>query len=325
MTLPTFRSFAASAAVSAALASSAFAQTVNVPGGLIGNISGPNVGIGTNTPGYRLDVSGTFHAADSATLGDGHWYNECMDYTALSTYGGTVVRGNSINVGKLTIGSWTQSAPDWGLWVGGNSVFGGNVGIGTISPTERLSVYGDSGVRISRQSNQDQFIMLLGGDGGGMAELWTTYNLRIRGAGSGAYGNVVFCTGASTETMRIASSGNVGIGTTNPTNKLEVNGTIRTKEVIVETTGWSDYVFAPDYRLAPLSEVKAHIAAAGHLPGIPSAAEVAAKGVSVGDMQVKLLAKVEELTLHLIALEEENAALKARVSSLETASAEVSP
>ena len=69
-------------------------------------------------------------------------------------------------------------------------------------------------------------------------------------------------------------------------------------------------MFDDSYRLAPLSEVESHIKAEKHLPGIPSAAEVAEHGVSMGDMQSKLLAKVEELTLHLIAQEKEIAALK---------------
>ena len=99
--------------------------------------------------------------------------------------------------------------------------------------------------------------------------------------------------------MIIKQTGNVGIGTTSPTEKLSVNGKIRAKEVIVDT-GWSDYVFAKDYKLASLSEVEQHIQTQGHLPGVPSAQEVAEKGVSVGDMQSLLLAKIEELTLHVI-------------------------
>jgi hypothetical protein len=56
----------------------------------------------------------------------------------------------------------------------------------------------------------------------------------------------------------------------------------------------TDYVFRPGYRLLPLSEVNAYIQANHHLPDIPTEAEVKEKGVSVGDMQAKLLAKVEE-------------------------------
>ncbi len=103
--------------------------------------------------------------------------------------------------------------------------------------------------------------------------------------------------------------GNVGIGTTSPTNKLDVNGTIRAKEVIVET-GWADHVFAPDYQLASLSEVEAHIKANQRLPGVPSAAEIGETGVSLGQSQTMLLEKIEELTLYTIDQEREIEQLK---------------
>jgi hypothetical protein len=120
---------------------------------------------------------------------------------------------------------------------------------------------------------------------------------------------------AQTNTFPI--SGNVGIGTTNSTYPLSVNGTVEAKEVIVQT-GWSDYVFSPTLRLEPLSQVEQQIRQKGHLPGMPSAKEVAAHGISLGEMQAKLLAKVEELTLYTVHLQKENEALKARVSALET-------
>jgi len=115
-------------------------------------------------------------------------------------------------------------------------------------------------------------------------------------------GFITFTTNDGSERVRIDNAGNVGIGTSNPTQKLSVNGTILAKEVIVQTS-WSDYVFATDYKLASLAEVEQHIQKQGHLPGVPSAQEVAEKGVSVGDMQAVLLAKIEELTLHQIELE----------------------
>ncbi len=89
-------------------------------------------------------------------------------------------------------------------------------------------------------------------------------------------------------------------------------------------TGWSDHVFNPDYQLRPLKDVAEYIQENHHLPDIPSEAEVKAKGVSLGEMQSKLLAKVEELTLHMIEehdrntrLEQQNRDLQQRIARLE--------
>ena len=103
--------------------------------------------------------------------------------------------------------------------------------------------------------------------------------------------------------LSILSSGNVGIGTASPQHLLHVAGTIGAEEVIVSPTG-ADYVFDSGYRLAPLSEVKQYIQSNHHLPDVPSAADMHGNGIGVGEMQTKLLAKIEELTLHLIQAEE---------------------
>ncbi|MEM6271842.1 MAG: hypothetical protein AAF998_20565 [Bacteroidota bacterium] len=97
--------------------------------------------------------------------------------------------------------------------------------------------------------------------------------------------------------------------------RLSVDGRIRAQEIKVYS-GWADHVFARDYVLMPLTEVEAFIAQHGHLPGLPSAEEVATNGVEIGQTQAQLLEKIEELTLHLIRLEKENRALKADVSPL---------
>ena len=94
--------------------------------------------------------------------------------------------------------------------------------------------------------------------------------------------------------------GNVGIGITTPQSELAVEGTITTKEIVVTNTGWSDFVFEEDYELPPLEEVEQHIKTKKHLPGIPSEKEVTENGVNLGDMQTKLLQKIEELTLYVI-------------------------
>ena len=124
--------------------------------------------------------------------------------------------------------------------------------------------------------------------------------------------------GNGTAIYMTLKSGNLGIGVTNPTRKLEVNGTIRAKEVIVETTGiWADFVFDKNYKLASLAEVEEHINEQGHLPEIPSAAEVAENGINLSEMNVKLLQKVEELTLYIIAQNKDIQQLQKEMESLQ--------
>lgn len=94
--------------------------------------------------------------------------------------------------------------------------------------------------------------------------------------------------------------GNVGIGITNPANKLDVNGTIHSKEVKVDLLNWPDFVFKKEYQLPTLEEVEKHIAEKGHLENIPSEEEAIKNGVLLGDMNAKLLQKIEELTLYMI-------------------------
>lgn len=102
------------------------------------------------------------------------------------------------------------------------------------------------------------------------------------------------------------TTGSVGIGTTDIPSpyKLAVKGGIIAEEVRVELyANWPDYVFTPGHRLMSLGEVEEYIVAHGHLPNLPSATEVARDGINLGEMNVKLVEKVEELTLHMIHLE----------------------
>jgi hypothetical protein len=84
---------------------------------------------------------------------------------------------------------------------------------------------------------------------------------------------------------------------------FDVNGKIHTKEVKVDLIGWSDFVFENNYNLPTLKEVENHIKEKGHLKDIPSAKEVAENGIFLGEMDSKLLQKIEELTLYTIAQE----------------------
>jgi hypothetical protein len=112
------------------------------------------------------------------------------------------------------------------------------------------------------------------------------------------------------ERLTISDIGNVGIGTTNPSEKLVVAGKILAMEVKVQNVPASDYVFEPDYNLLSLDEVETFIKDNKHLPEIPSASEFKENGVGLGEMDNMLLRKVEELTLYIIQQEKEINSLK---------------
>ena len=110
--------------------------------------------------------------------------------------------------------------------------------------------------------------------------------------------------GTDLTTEMTLKGGSLGIGTSViPTDfKLAVAGKIIAEEVVVKLqSAWPDFVFHQDYQLKPLHEVEQFVRTNKHLPGIPSAAQVEEKGLSMGEMQNKLLLKIEELTLYIIA------------------------
>jgi hypothetical protein len=117
--------------------------------------------------------------------------------------------------------------------------------------------------------------------------------------------------------LKLKGDGSVAIGTTQTSShKLAVNGTIGAREIKVETTTWPDYVFSDDYELRSLEEVRQHIDENGHLPEIPSEADVAENGILLGEMNAKLLQKIEELTLYVIDINEQVQKLKEENHSL---------
>ncbi len=170
------------------------------------------------------------------------------------------------------------------------------IGIGTNSPAYRLTVNtADENHFRLENGNEIGFMKLL--DNGDL-------NMWVHGDDAMIFsrGN-----GAGLESMRISSVGSVGIGTTNPSHKLDVNGTIHAKEVLVDLNfPGPDYVFEEDYELTSLSEVDQYLKENKHLPEVPSAAEMEKEGVNMVEMDMLLLKKVEELTLHLIDLKNEN-------------------
>jgi hypothetical protein len=129
--------------------------------------------------------------------------------------------------------------------------------------------------------------------------------------------------------MTIDVNGNVGVGSLSPDAKLAVNGDIHAKEVRVDVSFPApDYVFEPTYELMPLSALAQYLKKNKHLPEVPAGKELEKNGVNMGEMNMLLLKKVEELTLYMIdqqkihlestkKLQQENEALRKRVEALE--------
>ncbi len=85
--------------------------------------------------------------------------------------------------------------------------------------------------------------------------------------------------------------------------KVRIDGVLYAREVQIKTDVWSDYVFDSDYELMTLKDVESFISKNKHLPDVPPACQVIEEGIDVGQMNVILLKKVEELTLYLIEME----------------------
>lgn len=222
-----------------------------------------------------------------------------------------VVSGDALQVGSWDLA--TQSFTNQ-LQIDSTGRIGvvGPFGVGTFSPNHDLVVQGDDAVLQIRDDVTDNSanaarIELLERSGG-------AYNggafVHWDGAVNRLYVGTLNAGTPSNLLVLDRGSQSVGIGTETLDNAytLSVNGSIRSKEIVVES-GWADYVFAPDYALAPLAEVERHIEAHGHLPDVPSAADITGGGLPLGEMQATLMRKIEELTLHLIALDKRVQAL----------------
>ena len=312
-----------------------------------------NVGIGTVVPEAKLHIQGTpwtgIKIKDITTTGGRGTRNQFLDgnddgwqISFGGHYEGQPLRFAPIALGS--VGEATFSLLD-----------NGNVGIGTTTPSKKLELVGTNNtLRIWKGTGFPALQFSSDGDGtnnnasvgissygyGGSADLihyisnWGgnyyyrfgssegAYNVaKITKGGGGSngpptgYGIFEVFTLDQQTGIRLDgngstffNTGNVGIGTTTPDSELTVKGTIHTQEVKVDLNGAvaPDYVFADNYALPELRETEAYIRANKHLPGIPSAAEMEDDGINLKEMNLKLLEKVEELTLYLIELKREN-------------------
>ncbi len=270
-----------------------------------------NVGVGTTNPNASVDIWKSYSAgADSLRFS----YNDGSDYwMGVQPY---VVGAGNVGY-KFRTNNDTTTVDTLAL------TGAGNVGIGTTSPTAKLDIHAPNQTPAAFRMNKYYYLALLGNETTDSAA-----GISFTTKDSGGVGRTGFIIqnpdGAlrlltdSTDRFRVSANGDVGIGTTTPGHKLEVNGTVRATSFISDTTTYADFVFDEDYDLPSLSEVEAHIDEHGHLPDIPSEAEAMAHGIDLAAMQVKLLQKIEELTLHQIAQEKRLNAQSQRIEALET-------
>lgn len=261
------------------------------------------VGLNTTSPAATLHVNDTGSTGPALLL-----QNATADEGDIAVVQGEVMQIGAYNTATSAFTNY--------LNVDGTGDVGiaQRLGVGTLTPNTALVVQANDPVLQVRDDTTDNSanaarIQLLERSGGaydGGAFLRWDGDLNRLNIGT-------LTSGVATNLLTLdRASQSVGIGTTTLDNSyaLSVNGSIRAKEIIVES-GWADFVFAADYRLAPLAEVAAFIDRNGHLPDVPSAAQVAAAGVPLGEMQTRLLQKIEELTLHMIAMDRDLARLRA--------------
>jgi hypothetical protein len=282
-----------------------------------------NVGIGTTSPQSSLHVGGS--TTSQISLGS-------------INYGGTIGQALAgIQVAQMDPNIQTggilyfQTNP-WNN-PSGHGVYTpqtrmtidelGNVGIGTTGPVAQLQVQAATASMFNDGANALRLEYTGGAVNGSIgpgiifAQQWysgapTSYVRTggiygVKQGGDGNFGgDLAFYTqpnsGADmSERMRIDMNGNVGIGTQSPAYRLDVAGQVHASSFVASSgNNYADFVFKPGYKLEPLSAVEASIQKDGHLPGIPSEAEAKEHGIDLASMQVKLLQKIEELTLHQI-------------------------
>jgi len=260
---------------------------------------------GPTSYGSILEIYGLVHHQTSQ-LYFGGWDNSKIKYRE------AFYNQNTWSEWITLLDSKNDVESNGNLKITGNAnsyILNGNLGVGTVDPKAKLDIVGDIYI-----DNLD----------------WATDNaLRIREGGSNSYGaffkyglNDLLTIGTRNNdldhiafqiprgSLNVTFNGNVGIGTTTPDQKLTVNGTIHSKEVIVDTSITPDYVFQKyytgkselksDYIMPTLTEIEDFTRKNNHLPNVPSAKEMQENGILVGEMSNILLQKVEELTLYAI-------------------------
>ena len=295
------------------------------------------VGIGTTTPGTALSVASdsedqlhlsrkTGAAGDNIFLAFSH-SNNTNSSNVRARIGVNILAGGA---GRLVF----QTGPVGAILERMRIDEAGNVGIGTTNPGMKLHLGTSNsleGLGLSHSNGAwTNFFSpsMTGGAYNGITQPGDTGLIFGNAAGINTVSNgfVIAPHRSTVSGLRISNNGDVGIGTSYPDAKLSVKGQIHAQEVKVDLNGAvaPDYVFEPTYNLSPLDSIKTYIDKNKHLPEVPSAKEIEKNGVNLGEMNMLLLKKIEELTLYQIemngkmeAVMKENSELKNRVEKIE--------
>lgn len=237
--------------------------------------TGNNVGIGTTTPTAKLEIVHSGVALKFSRSG----------YT---TYSILQSASNGLSI-------FNDATNTIAMYFANN----GNIGLGTLSPTARLHIeHSGVALKFSRPG-------------------YTTYSI-LQSASNGLS---IFNDATNKISMYFASNGDVNVlgklsigNVSTPGNySLYVEKGILTEKVRValkNSSDWADYVFKKDYKLMPLTELETYIQNNQHLPNIPAAEQVKEQGIDLAEMNIKLLEKIEELTLYAIEQQKQIDALK---------------
>jgi hypothetical protein len=251
-----------------------------------------NVGIGTTTPATALDVNGAI-SVKGINVND----IQTISVPADGTY---VIASGSRIKGTYTITFEAANRVQTVVLLANATQFDYNSSLSIVSNTYYNSTVVMSNFRYVFSSDNSVVYLVFN-----IANRNGGNSVTAHFDGTGAYVPSWAGTMPSSPTAAgihplVINSGNVGIGMATPQNKLDVNGTIHSKAVLIDLNGWADYVFQPAYQLPALKDVKSYIDQNQHLPEIPSEQEIAKSGLNVAEMNKLLMKKVEELTLYAI-------------------------
>jgi hypothetical protein len=280
--------------------------------GVYQSVSGQNVGVGTTAPLHKLHVKGVTRIdAEGVSSGDAiirmHG-GSTNDQSYIYFYNSFTAVSPSAYFG--------YSAPsDYSMWSNGATTAylkSEGLGISNNAPLTKLHITAGQDAGFGATSNG----YIMNGTLTGANLVIDNNELLARNDGRKAdlflqadSGNIVLCAN---------EQGAVGIGVTAGTSipagfLLAVDGKVISEEVKVQLSGnWPDYVFNSNYRLPSFDELRKFIAENKHLPNIPAAAAVEKNGIELGDMQKRMMEKIEELTLYILQLEKKITQLESK-------------